>query len=191
MGAIEREIARIAAITRRLYETYRPCDLPDALAALIVPDALRMLEQVNRESGVRICLDASGAPGVLPLPAALLRQAVYNLVQNAIEASPPGETVTVRARAGDGRFCLSVRDRGPGVPPALRDRIFEPFTSTTGRLKAGGMGLGLTLVRRPVDALGGTVEIHSPPDGGAEFRVHLPLDGRDARSTPCIPTDAS
>jgi signal transduction histidine kinase len=185
VGAIEREISRIAAVTRQLYETYRP-DSDDgkaeAAVAVVISDAVRMLEQVNRASQVSIAVDTSQSPAVVPIPGALLRQAVYNLVQNAVEASPPGETVHVRAwREGD-TFWLSVRDRGPGVPVGLRDWVFEPFVSTKGGVKTSGMGLGLSLVRKSVQALGGRIEIHDPEGGGAEFRIRLPLAGQTPRS---------
>jgi PAS domain S-box-containing protein len=177
VGAIEREIARIAGVTRQLYETYRPEGdaTAESSVVLVISDAVRMLEQVNRASQVTISVNTAGAPTVLPIPSALLRQAVYNLVQNAVEASPPGETVTVRAWMEDGAFWLSVRDRGPGVPSDLRERIFEPFVSTKGELATAGMGLGLSLVRKSVQALGGRIEIHDPEGGGAEFRIRLPL----------------
>lgn len=181
VGAIEREIGRIAAVTRQLYETYRP-DGDDGGAeaplALVISDAVRMLEQVNRASHVTIAVDTSQAPAVLPIPSALLRQAVYNLVQNAVEASPAGETVYVRAWREGETFWLSVRDQGPGVPPGLREWVFEPFVSTKGAVKTSGMGLGLSLVRKSVQALGGRIEIHDPEGGGAEFRIRLPLPDR-------------
>ena len=185
VGAIEREISRIAAVTRQLYETYRP-DGDDggaeASVSLVISDAVRMLEQVNRASQVTIAVDTSAAPAVLPIPSALLRQAVYNLVQNAVEASPPGETVHVRAWREADEFWLLVRDRGPGVPPGLREWVFEPFVSTKGSLHTSGMGLGLSLVRKSVHALGGRIEIHDPEGGGAEFRIRLPLTGTTPRS---------
>jgi hypothetical protein len=177
VGAIEREIARIAAVTRQLYETYRPGSDGAAPASVpvVISDAVRMLEQVNRGSKVRIDVDAAQAPAVVPIPSALLRQAVYNLVQNAVEASPPGAAVAVRAWRERRTFWLSVRDWGPGVPSHLRDKIFEPFVSTKNGIKTGGMGLGLSLVRRSVQAVGGRIEIHDPEGGGAEFRIQLPL----------------
>ena len=177
VGAIEREIARMAAITRQLYETYRPDGdgLEEASIPILISDAVAMLQQVNRTSQVKIDVDTSGAPAVLPLPGALLRQAVYNLVQNAVEASPPGRTVWVRAWRADNTFFLSVRDQGPGVPDDIRARIFEPFVSTKKGIRTGGMGLGLSLVKRSVLALGGRIELRDPEGGGAEFQIAIPL----------------
>jgi PAS domain S-box-containing protein len=177
VGAIEREIARMAAITRQLYETYRPDGdrREEASVPILISDAVTMLEQVNRATKVHIEVDTSGSPAVLQLPGALLRQAVYNLVQNAVEASPHGGTVRVRAWRADNTFWLSVTDQGPGVPADIRARIFEPFVTTKSGIRTGGMGLGLSLVKRSVQALGGRIELRDPEGGGAEFRIAIPL----------------
>jgi PAS domain S-box-containing protein len=178
VGAIEREVARIAAVTRQLYETYRPEHDGHAGAspATVIGDAVAFLEQVNRATGVKVQVVLGAGPTVLPVPGALLRQIVYNLVQNAIEASPAGGMVLVRTLVRDARFELLVRDHGAGIPPESRERIFEPFYSTkSGRLRTGGMGLGLALVRRTVTAAGGTIGIHDVDGEGCEFVVTLPL----------------
>ncbi|MEP6780396.1 MAG: ATP-binding protein, partial [Gemmatimonadaceae bacterium] len=178
VGAIEREIDRIAAVTRQLYETYRPePDLGGRTSVRsLVTDAVAFLAQVNRGTQVRIETDFSNVPSVIHLPSALLRQIFYNLAQNAIEASPPGEVVAVRASLNGSTFELSVRDRGAGVPPELRDRIFDPFFSTKDRgVRTGGMGLGLALVRRTVTAADGTITVSDAPDGGTIFTVTLPV----------------
>ncbi len=178
VGAIEREVARIAAVTRQLYETYRPEHDSQAGAAIatVIGDAVSFLEQVNRATGVHVVVELGRGPLILPLPGALLRQIAYNLVQNAIEASPSGGTVTVRTIANNGHFELRVRDHGAGIPAESRERIFEPFYSTkSGRLRTGGMGLGLALVRRTVTAAGGTIGVHDVEGEGCEFVVTLPL----------------
>jgi PAS domain S-box-containing protein len=182
VGAIEREIARIAAVTRQLYETYRPDQLMATQASVIlaVSDAVSFLEQVNRGRQVRIVTDVSRAPSVVPVPDALLRQTLYNLVQNALDVSPPNGTITVEAVQEGGECVLRVRDEGPGVPAAIRERIFDPFFSTKDRsMKTGGMGIGLTLVRQSVLAVGGRIEVRDPPAGGTEFEVRLPMTPLD------------
>jgi signal transduction histidine kinase len=131
---------------------------------------------VNRPTQVRIQAELAGVPSLVAIPESVLRQSVYNLVQNAVEASPPGGLVTVWAHAENGYFVLRVRDQGPGVPASARSRIFEPFVTTKGRGAAtGGMGIGLSLVRRSVEAMGGTIDIEDPPDGGAEFVIRIPV----------------
>ena len=96
----------------------------------MVGDAVALLEQVNRDAKVTIEVDLQGAPQVVQLPDALLRQAVYNLVQNAVEASPQGGTVSVTAAAENGMFALGSKTAGPGIPQEIRERIFEPFFTT-------------------------------------------------------------
>ncbi len=178
VGAIEREIDRIAAVTRQLYETYRPEQDSSAGTSVrsLVTDAVTFLAQVNRNTHVRIETDFSNVPSVIQLPSAMLRQIFINLAQNAFEASPPGELVSIRAELTQGQFTLSVRDRGNGVPAALRERIFDPFFSTKDRgVRTGGMGLGLALVRRTVTAAGGTISIADAPESGTIFTVTLPV----------------
>lgn len=178
VGAIEREIDRIAAVTRQLYETYRPeQDLAAGTSVRsLVTDAVSFLTQVNRHTHVRIETDFVNVPSVIRLPSALLRQIFINLAQNAFEASPPGELVSIRAEVQDAIFVLSVRDRGAGIPAELRDRIFDPFFSTKDRgVRAGGMGLGLALVRRTVAAAGGTIDVADAPGSGTTFTVTLPV----------------
>jgi two-component system sporulation sensor kinase C len=178
VGAIEREIRRIADVTRQLYETYRPDSDGTGQSGVrtLIGDAVAFLQQVNRPTQVRIQAELAGVPSLVAIPESVLRQSVYNLVQNAVEASPPGGLVTVWAHAENGYFVLRVRDQGPGVPASARSRIFEPFVTTKGRGAAtGGMGIGLSLVRRSVEAMGGTIDIEDPPDGGAEFVIRIPV----------------
>jgi PAS domain S-box-containing protein len=177
VGAIEREIGRIAAVTRQLYETYRPEQevSRDSSVPTVIGDAVAFLEQVNRASRVHIRMDM-GTDTMVPVPAAMLRQVVYNLVQNAVDASPPEGQVTVRTRCHDGMLEIVVRDQGPGVPVEHREKIFEPFFSTKDkRIRTGGMGLGLALVRRTVSAAGGQITVRDAEGGGSEFIVRLPL----------------
>ena len=105
-----------------------------------------------------------------------LRRAVSNLVKNAIEATPPGGRVTVtlvrRKKAGD--YLLSVRDTGPGVPPEVMSRLFQPFVT---RGKAGGTGLGLSITRRFAEAHGGEVGCRTRAGKGTRFVMRLPSKG--------------
>jgi hypothetical protein len=178
VGAIEREIARIAGVTRQLYETYRPEqeETRETSLHMVVGDAVAFLEQVNRQSKVAVEVDLSRVAGSIPLPAAMLRQIVNNLVQNAVDASPAGGKVQVSAETSSRGLELRVRDHGPGIPVDIRERIFQPFFSTKDKgMRTGGMGLGLALVQRTVTAAGGRIVIKDGEGGGAEFVVHLPL----------------
>ncbi len=182
VAAIEREIARIAAVTRQLYETYRPDQSMDSKSSVIlaVSDAVSFLEQVNRARNIRIVASVARAPSLVPVPDALLRQTLYNLVQNALDASPPNGTVEVSAVL-EGEWCvIRVCDEGPGIPERIRERIFEPFFSTKDRtVKTGGMGIGLALVRQSVLAVGGQVTVSDRAEGGTQFEVRLPMQPID------------
>jgi PAS domain S-box-containing protein len=177
VGAIEREIGRIAGITRQLYETYRPEPegASNASIGTIIADAVAMIQQINRSSSVTIDVDSTGSPGIVDVPAGLLRQAIYNLVQNAIDASPENGRVAVRAWQDRHSFMLSVTDGGAGVPIEMREHIFEPFTTSKVGVSNSGMGLGLALVRRSLAALGGTINVTDAEGGGAVFTVCVPL----------------
>jgi PAS domain S-box-containing protein len=178
VGAIEREIARISNVTRQLYETYRPEQDTTGVSSvqLVASDAAAFLHQINRSRGVAIVVDLARVPGPVPIPAAILRQVFYNLIQNAIDSSPTGGTVTLVANATPTMLEIRVRNQGPGVPAELRDQIFEPSFSTKEKgIQTGGTGIGLWLVRRTVVAAGGTI-VETGPDGGAGFVAMLPLE---------------
>jgi signal transduction histidine kinase len=100
-----------------------------------------------------------------------IRQVIWNLVKNALQASPAGTTVRVRAkRDGDLRCVLQVSDQGRGIDPSQRDKVYNMFYSE----RTHGAGIGLALVRQIVDAHGGSIEIESEQNRGATFLVSLP-----------------
>ena len=103
----------------------------------------------------------------------LFGRVVTNLVSNAIKFSPDGGRVWVRCRGGEGGVELSVRDEGPGIPPAERTKLFRRFGLLSQRRK-DSTGLGLFIVKTVVESHGGTVEVDCPPEGGSVFRVRLP-----------------
>lgn len=96
-----------------------------------------------------------------------------NLLSNAIKHSPEGRQVEVSARAAAGAARVDVADRGPGVPPGIRDRIFERFVRGDG--VGGTTGLGLHIAKRLVEAHGGTIGFSARPGGGTVFGFTLPL----------------
>jgi PAS domain S-box-containing protein len=111
-----------------------------------------------------------------------LAQVVLNLVLNAVQAiaraaggggDPGRQTIEVRVRAAGDRALIEVADSGPGVPPQVGERVFEPFFTTRGA--EGGTGLGLWLSRAIVQEEGGTLSWRNRPEGGAVFTVDLPL----------------
>jgi signal transduction histidine kinase len=121
-------------------------------------------------------LQAAQAPVVtLPLDKHKLKQAIGNLLDNAVMAAPPGTPVEITTAVENGQVRILVRDHGPGVAPEIRDRLFTPFATT----KPDGIGLGLVLARDLVEAHGGTLDWR-PAAPGTEFVVTLPHPQADA-----------
>ena len=101
-----------------------------------------------------------------------LRDALSNLLLNALQATPQGGRVEMTAAASDGELVISVQDSGSGVPADLRERIWEPFFTTRQR----GTGLGLAIVRKRLQEVGGTAVLDSGRNGGgALFQLRVPL----------------
>ncbi len=114
-----------------------------------------------------VTVDDRGAPPTWSLDAGRLREVLVNLIDNAVAAGPP---VWVRVASERGRLVFEVIDHGPGVPPAERDKIFEPFF--TGKIR--GTGLGLAIAKRMVELHGGTIAVLDADGGGARFRIEIP-----------------
>lgn len=116
-------------------------------------------------------------PDDLPLVQAdpgLLERVVANLVNNAVHATPDGP-VTLRAERSGEQVLLKIIDRGTGIPPADRERVFAPFQRLDDRTTDGRMGLGLAIARGFTEAMGGTVTPEDTPGGGFTMTVALPL----------------
>ncbi len=147
---------------------------PEPLGTLLRDTAARF-EARATVAGVALDVRADAAL-VGRVDADRIRQAVSNLIDNALHSTPAGGRVSIRASERDGGIAIEVADTGPGFPPGFLERAFEPFSRADparGR-EAGGTGLGLSIVRVIVDAHGGTVSARNGPDGGAVVEIRLP-----------------
>lgn len=173
---ILREVVRLNTIIQDLFTATKPrAILPRPTRVADVVDwALRGLDPAIEASGVTIDrVDADTWPTVVADPDQL-QQVLLNLIQNAVQASPQGGTVTIRAtrQPGERRFiAIDVENVGPGIPPDHLTRIFEPFFTT----RPKGTGLGLFVAHGIVQRHGGTVEVESGA-GKTRFRILLPGD---------------
>jgi len=154
---IEKSARSAHATARHLLDTARgrvvvPGGVVDASA--LVEEVAEVLTPKAEQRGVQLSV-ARTDDLVLRGNRADLFTVSWNLIQNAIEATPDGGVVEVRLEARDSQVALTVADQGDGIPAGIRTRVFEPYFTT----KEDGTGLGLSLVRRAVDALGGTVAL--------------------------------
>ena len=177
VGQIEKEIDRIARIVRQMFELYRP--VPETIRDLSVTETVRdvvsMLQPRYREHDVRLEVQIEHLPVVARVPEDLLRQVLFNLIANGIEASPPGGTVKIVAATIENSLRILVSDRGEGIPMQLRDRIFEPFFTTKSDESTGGLGLGLSISKGFVEAMRGSLDFECNENEGTVFRIVLPI----------------
>jgi two-component system sensor histidine kinase KdpD len=109
----------------------------------------------------------------------LLERAIANVVDNALSWSPPESPVRIEAGVVSNRLVLRVVDRGTGIPPAERARVFQPF-QRLGDASPGGVGLGLAVARGFTEALGGELRVDDTPGGGTTMVFTFPISGDDA-----------
>ncbi|HEX9011153.1 MAG TPA: ATP-binding protein, partial [Holophagaceae bacterium] len=137
----------------------------------VVGSALGRLERHGDRAPVQVDL-APDLP-LVSLDAALMEQALLNLLTNARRHAPAGVT-DLRAWAEPGQVCLEVADRGPGIPEAYQERIFDKFFRLP-EAGPGGIGLGLAICRAIAQAHGGSITAGDRPGGGTVFRLRLPV----------------
>lgn len=133
----------------------------------------------SREKGVRTVFDYHSGAEMVMVDHIQIQQVLTNLMRNAIEAmkDAPKKELIVRIQPGaPGQVTVTVEDTGSGIPEEISAQLFKPFTTT----KPGGMGIGLSISKRIVEAHGGTMTVSHTPSGGASFQFTLPAyDERD------------
>ncbi len=110
----------------------------------------------------------------------LFKQALLNMMLNAVQAMPSGGELIIRTGVHDSMLILDVSDTGMGIPPSQLPRLFEAFHTT----KKGGTGLGLATTRRIIEEHGGHISVESQPGRGTNFRVELPLRDKEVIPSP-------
>jgi signal transduction histidine kinase len=172
------ELARVSTLINDLMAFARPSPtaLDEASINELAEQIVRLL--AGQAKKLDVTLTARLAPNVPPFIAdqGQIKQVFLNLILNALQATPPGGTVTmttaVQRDAGGQDFCIiEVQDTGAGIPPHQKEQIFDPFFTT----KNSGMGLGLFITHKIIEEHGGTITVESEVGQGTCFQIRLPV----------------
>jgi two-component system sensor histidine kinase QseC len=179
MGNLLRSNDRAARLVGQLLQLMRSDAVSDnALPVMLsldalVQDRLAMIEGLASARNVELELVSEDRVPVLGERESLVSM-IDNLINNAIKYSPPGSTVVVHVTREGTQALLTVADEGPGIPPALRERVFDRFFRNPDQNQSGS-GLGLAIVKSVVDRHGGEVALGETANGGLLATVRLPL----------------
>lgn len=184
LDLIDGQVGRIQAIVGKLLKFARPSDYSDYEGAVdlipVVEDCLVLVDHVLSVGQFDVQTDFDRVPGVRIDPGEM-QQVVINLIVNAVHAMGSHGRVDLalygEEREGRRGVCLRVRDTGPGIPEDRIDAVFDPFFTTK---QGEGTGLGLSISQTLIQRAGGLITVRNHPDGGAEFRVWLPVEQPDA-----------
>lgn len=148
----------------------------------LVRDAVEAFVPLARVAGSEVRL-VPGPDAMASVDAGLLRQALLNLLDNALKYGPAGETIRVFLEVEGREARIGVEDQGPGVPRKERDRIWEPFMRlrNDANRHIAGAGIGLAIVRTVASVHGGTVAVEDGAEGGARFTISLPTKSVSSR----------
>jgi signal transduction histidine kinase len=173
-GYIASDVDRTNLLVSRFLDFARPLQLQLGAVDLhaLLDAAILACERQKQDRPITIRRAFDPSVPAISGDAVLLERVFANLIQNAIEASPPEGTVTIRTRALDGGAEIAVMDGGSGIRPEHREQIFNPFFTT----KPSGVGLGLAIASKIVDEHGGTISVESDPDNGTSFIVRLGMN---------------
>src|SRR5438105_10972207 len=173
------EIARLDYIVTQFLQAIRPAPLHLAPASLndVVRETSELLRPEIENRGLTIKQKFARRLPETPIDPAQIKQALVNLIKNAIQAMTKGGVLTLQTIEGSDGVWVSVSDTGGGIPPEQLKRIFEPFYTT----KKKGTGLGLMIVQRIIREHGGRIELESHVGQGTRFRIWLPLHEQHPR----------
>jgi len=192
LGVIRTETTRLERLVRDVMDLARlgaqefRLELRDADLGQVLREAASAHRTEADAANVALTLDEPAGALACRTDPDRIRQVLTNLIENAIRVTPAGGAVTLRGRAEPGAIVLEVSDTGPGIEPEHLPHVFErTYLRTVGGRNgadaaaepgrpSAGSGLGLAIVRELVRALGGSVDVSSPPGAGSTFRVSLP-----------------
>jgi PAS domain S-box-containing protein len=183
------EITRLDYIVTQFLQAIRPAPPKLAITPLnsVVQATLELLRPELENRGLMVQERLASQLPALPLDPEQIKQALVNLIKNAMQAMSKGGVLTLQTDRGAEGVWVTVSDTGGGIPPEQINRIFEPFYTT----KKKGTGLGLMIVQRIIRDHGGRIELESHLGLGTTFRLWLPLHGRQPRLLEAAPAATS
>jgi len=170
---VEQESAKLEKLVKDMlaFGRFAPIQRQEVEVGSLIENMRGTLEEEFRENGVNlVCRCEEGARKVI-LDPEKTRQALANLLHNALQASPKGKEVRLFIRPNQNQLEMMVEDQGPGIPQEHLERIFQPFFTT----KPQGTGLGLAITQQIVKEHGGEIRVESDPGNGTRVFLSFPL----------------
>jgi signal transduction histidine kinase len=168
--------AKMGLVVQRVMDYSKPFPPRKGIVELnkVIEEAVRLSLSTLRKREIEILKDLSPDLTTCRVDAQMIEQVLVNLITNACQAMEGIEgakLLEISSSVQDGRIVLRVSDSGPGVPPSLRERVFDPFFTT----RKDGSGIGLSFSHRIVTDHGGALHVGTSRWGGAEFRIEIPV----------------
>lgn len=177
LSILRGEVNRLSNLMRDLLNYGRPSghELSPGSITEVIAEAVQECEPLAKQSQVNVINQVTTAMAPICMDHKRLPQVFLNLIENAIQHSPSGSSVTVEAnevwKDSQGWITCFVKDSGPGFKPEDLPHLFEPFFTK----RRGGTGLGLSIVQKMVEAHGGKISMSNRPEGGAEIMLKFPV----------------
>jgi two-component system sensor histidine kinase HydH len=174
LASAEEETERLNDIVTSFLRFSRPPPLRLQAADVnhVVKDTMRLISQEASEGEIKVIVSLDEAVPHVLLDVQQLRQALLNILVNALAATKPGDTVTLTTGVADGGVRIVIADTGAGMCEEVVKDIFKPCFTT----KTRGSGLGLACAERIVREHGGAIAVQSQPGAGSQFSITLPLE---------------
>jgi signal transduction histidine kinase len=181
---VHREAARLNELVSDMLDLSRPrtAEIGDVDVAALAREVVSLAQKSENGGAVKIEIEGASS-SFARCDGAQIRQVLWNLVRNAVQATPEGGDVRVRVASTEAAVELEVEDAGPGLAEEARGRIFDAFYTT----RSHGAGIGLAVVKKIIDEhapYGAAIAVDSRAGGGAVFRVTLPKSAKKAEDIP-------
>ena len=181
IAVISREITRLDRVVKTFLDFTRPLDLSliEIEAGQLVGEIAALMEPEARKRNIEMTVDTGPGGLILRADRDLIKQAVLNVVMNGIDAMSNGGQLCIEAKRAGADCVIGVVDQGGGIPPDLRDKIFNLYFTT----KEKGSGIGLAMAFRAVQLHNGSIDFASEEGKGTSFWLRLPLIESDGKES--------